>query len=124
MSMQPISVVRVSRELPMARSMCWHCQSEVSGEYFCGRCVKVQPLSKELDYFTCMNLSRLLTIDEKSLEETFYSLSRTFHPDFYANKDEGEKIVSLRNTALLNTAYRTLKDPIQRAEYLIRLEAG
>ena len=33
-------------------------------------------------------------------------------------------MVSLRNTALLNTAYRTLKDPIQRAEYLIRLEAG
>lgn len=114
----------LARELPMARSMCWHCQSEVCGEYFCGRCVKVQPLSKELDYFTCMNLPRRLTIDEQSLEETFYSLSRTFHPDFYANKDEGEKTVSLGNTALLNTAYRTLKDPIQRAEYLIRLEAG
>ncbi len=113
-----------ARELPMARSMCWHCQSEVCGEYFCGRCVKVQPLSKELDYFTCMNLPRRLNIDEKSLEETFYSLSRTFHPDFYANKDEGEKAVSLGNTALLNAAYRTLKDPIQRAEYLIRLEAG
>lgn len=114
----------LARELPMARSMCWHCQSEVCGEYFCGRCVKVQPLSKELDYFTCMNLPRKLSIDEKSLEETFYSLSRTFHPDFYANKDEGEKAVSLGNTALLNTAYRTLKDPVQRAEYLIRLEAG
>lgn len=124
MSTEPISIDRVSRELPMARSMCWHCQSEVCGEYFCGRCVKVQPLSKELDYFTCMNLPRLLTIDEKSLEDMFYSLSRTFHPDFYANKDEGEKSVSLRNTAHLNTAYRTLKDPIQRAEYLIRLEAG
>lgn len=124
MSTQPTSTDRVSRELPMARSMCWHCQSEVFGEYFCGRCVKVQPLSKELDYFTCMNLPRLLTIDKKYLEDTFYSLSRTFHPDFYANKDEGEKAVSLGNTALLNTAYRTLKDPIQRAEYLIRLEAG
>ena len=124
MSTQPTSANQVPRELPTARSMCWHCQSEVCGEYFCGRCVKVQPLSKELDYFTYMNLPRKLILDEKSLEETFYSLSRTFHPDFYANKDEGEKMVSLRNTALLNTAYRTLKDPIQRAEYLIRLEAG
>ena len=43
------------RELQMARSMCWHCQSEVSGEYFCDRCVKVQPVSKELDYFTCLD---------------------------------------------------------------------
>ena len=113
-----------SRELTMARSMCWHCQSEVSGEYFCGRCIKVQPLSKELDYFTCLNLPRKLLINEKELEETFYAMSRSFHPDFFANKDESEQAVSLGNTALLNTAYRTLKDPIQRAEYLIRLEAG
>ena len=104
--------------------MCWHCQSEVTGEYFCGRCVKVQPLSKELDYFTCLNLPRKLVIDEKELEQTFYALNRTFHPDFFSNKDESEQTVSLGNTALLNTAYRTIKDPIQRAEYLIRLEAG
>ena len=45
------------RELQMARSMCWHCQSEVSGEYFCERCVKVQPVSKETDYFTVPWLS-------------------------------------------------------------------
>ena len=113
-----------TRELPMARSMCWHCQSEMTGEYFCGRCGKVQPLSKELDYFTCLNLPRKLNLDEKALEETFYTLSRSFHPDYYATKDEGEKAISLGNTALLNTAYRTLKDPVQRAEYLIRLEAG
>lgn len=112
------------RDLQMARSMCWHCQSEMTGEYFCGRCVKVQPLSKELDYFTCLNLPRKLNLDEQALEETFYALSRNFHPDYYATKDEGEKAISLGNTALLNTAYRTLKDPVQRAEYLIRLEAG
>ena len=112
------------RDLPMARSMCWHCQSEVPGEYFCGRCVKVQPLSKELDYFTCLNIPRTLNLDEKALEETFYALSRTFHPDYFATKDESEKTISLGNTALVNAAYRTLKDPIQRVEYLIRLEAG
>ena len=112
------------RDLPMARSMCWHCQSEMTGEYFCGRCVKVQPLSSELDYFTCLNLPRKLNLDEQALEETFYALNRSFHPDYYATKDEGEKAISLGNTALLNTAYRTLKDPVQRAEYLIRLEAG
>ena len=112
------------RTIPMARSMCWHCQSEVTGEYLCGQCVKVQPLSRDLDYFTCLNLSRLLQIDEKKLESTFYELSRTFHPDFYSTKDDSEKSISLGNAALINTAYRTLKDPIQRAEYLIRLEAG
>ncbi|MDH3504331.1 MAG: Fe-S protein assembly co-chaperone HscB [Nitrospirota bacterium] len=113
-----------SRELPMARSMCWHCQSEVTGEYLCGQCVKVQPLSKDLDYFACFQLPRLLNIDEQELEKTFYELSRTFHPDFYSTKDESEKAISLGNSAFLNAAYRTLQDPIQRAEYLIRLEAG
>ncbi len=113
-----------ARELPMARSMCWHCQSEVTGEYLCGQCVKVQPLSKELDYFACFKLPRLLNIDEQQLESTYHELSRTFHPDFYSTKDESEKTISLGNSAFLNSAYRTLRDPIQRVEYLIRLEAG
>ncbi len=111
-------------ELQMARSMCWHCQSEVAGEYFCERCVKVQPLSKEQDYFTCLGLPRLLTIDATALENKFYEMSRSFHPDFYQTKTDTERTISLGNSALLNAAYRTLKDPIQRAEYLVRLEAG
>lgn len=112
------------RELQMARSMCWHCQSEVSGEYFCERCVKVQPVSKELDYFTCFGFPRRLSIDQQKLESKFYELSRAFHPDFYQNKSDAEQTISLGNSAMLNTAYRTLRDPIQRAEYLLDLEAG
>lgn len=112
------------RELQMARSMCWHCQSEVSGEYFCDRCVKVQPVSKETDYFTCFGFPRRLTIDPGKLEAKFYELSRAFHPDFYQNKSETEQSISLGNAATLNSAYRTLRDPIQRVEYLLDLEAG
>ena len=108
----------------MARSMCWHCQSEMSGEYFCDRCVKVQPVSKELDYFTCLGFPRRLMIDQPKLEAKFYELSRAFHPDFYQNKGADEQTISLANAALLNTAYRTLRDPIERAEYLLDLEAG
>ena len=112
------------RELQMARSMCWHCQSEVAGEYFCERCVKVQPVSKDTDYFTCLGFPRRLTIDPSMLEAKFYELSRAFHPDFYQNKSETEQAISLGNAATLNSAYRTLRDPIQRAEYLLDLEAG
>ncbi len=114
----------VRKELPLARSMCWHCQSDIGGEYFCGQCVKVQPLSKDIDYFTCLGLPRKLNIDTGSLETKFYEMSRAFHPDFYEGKSEMERTVSLANSAILNQAYRTLKDPIQRVEYLLRLEAG
>jgi molecular chaperone HscB len=96
----------------------------VSGEYFCDRCVKVQPVSKEADYFTCLGFPRRLMMDQSELEARFYELSRAFHPDFYQNKTETEKTISLGNSATLNTAYRTLRDPIQRAEYLLDLEAG
>jgi molecular chaperone HscB len=112
------------RQLQMARSMCWHCQSEVTGEYFCERCVKVQPVSKETDYFTCFGVARRLTLDPKKLEAKFYELSRSFHPDFYQMKSPAEQTISLGNAAVLNTAYRTLRDPIQRAKYLLGLEAG
>jgi molecular chaperone HscB len=108
----------------MARSMCWHCQSAVTGEYFCERCVKVQPVSKETDYFTCLGFPRRLMLDPAQLEAKFYELSRTFHPDFYQTKSPAEQTISLGNAAVLNTAYRTLRDPIQRAEYLLGLETG
>ncbi|MEK6619211.1 MAG: Fe-S protein assembly co-chaperone HscB, partial [Nitrospirota bacterium] len=81
-------------------------------------------MSKELDYFTCLGRPRLLNIDLGVLEAKYYELSRVFHPDFFQNKTESEQAISLGNSALLNTAYRTLKDPIRRAEYLIQLEAG
>ncbi|MGH7236682.1 MAG: Fe-S protein assembly co-chaperone HscB [Nitrospiraceae bacterium] len=81
-------------------------------------------MSKELDYFTCLGLPRRLNIDLGALEAKFYELSRVFHPDFFQNKSDSEQAISLGNSALLNTAYRTLKDPIRRTEYLIQLEAG
>ena len=96
----------------------------MTGEYFCQQCIKVQPLSKELDYFTCMGVPRRLTINPEHLEAKYYELSRSFHPDFFQNTTDMEKGISLGNSALLNTAYRTLKDPIRRAEYLVQLEAG
>jgi molecular chaperone HscB len=121
---QPSTHSDPRRQLQMARSMCWHCQSEVTGEYFCERCVKVQPVSKETDYFTCLGFPRRLMLDQKKLETKFYELSRTFHPDFYQTKTAAEQTISLSNAAVLNTAYRTLRDPIQRAEYLLALETG
>jgi len=109
---------------PPARSLCWHCQSTIAGEYFCEQCIKIQPISSETDYFRYLGLPRKLNIDLKDLEHRFYELSRRFHPDYYQQKSEQERAISLENAAILNTAYRTLQDPVRRVEYLIRLEEG
>ena len=58
----------------------------------------------------------------RALEREFYELSRKLHPDLYARADKREQEWSLEQSSLLNDAYRTLKDPIKRTEYLLRLE--
>jgi molecular chaperone HscB len=57
-----------------------------------------------------------------ALEASFHVLSRRFHPDFYQTQSSRAQAVSLENSAWLNVAYRTLRDPVARVEYLLELE--
>lgn len=75
-----------------------------------------------MDYFEFLDLPRNLTIDAKDLEKRFYSLSRQLHPDLHSRKSPAEREQAEESTAVLNDAYRTLRDPIARAEYLLKLE--
>jgi molecular chaperone HscB len=74
------------------------------------------------DYFAFFDLSRNLLIDTGDLEKRFYALSRQLHPDRFVRKSLEERQYSLDATAYLNDAYRTLRDPIGRAMYLLKLE--
>src|ERR1019366_1900084 len=56
------------------------------------------------------------------LEKEVYALSRRLHPDLFAQANHDERGFSLEQSSMLNDAYRTLKDPIKRTEYLLRLE--
>ena len=76
----------------------------------------------EQTYFAMFSLPRKLTIDTVALEHDFYKLSRRLHPDLYARKSAEEQAWSLRQSSLLNDAYRTLKDPVTRTAYLLKLE--
>ena len=101
---------------------CWSCGSAVSAaDHFCPSCNKVQsPVA--VDYFTFFALPRKLNLDTAALEKSFYRLSRRLHPDVYAQASAEEQSWSLEKSSLLNDAYRTLKDPIARTEYLLELE--
>lgn len=74
------------------------------------------------DYFEFFSLPRHLTIDVPALEKSFYAQSRRLHPDRFASKPLEEQEAALAQASLLNDAYRTLKDPIARTEYLLKLE--
>jgi molecular chaperone HscB len=63
-----------------------------------------------------------LVVDTAALEKSFYALSRRLHPDRFAAKPAEEQAAALAESSRLNDAYRTLKDPIARTEYLLKLE--
>ena len=89
--------------------------------HFCEACGKVQPPAP-VDYFAFFGLPRKLTIDVAAMEKDFYELSRKLHPDLNAQAGSQEQEWSLQQSSLLNDAYRTLKDPIKRTQYLLKLE--
>ena len=74
------------------------------------------------DYFSVFSLPRKLVLDTKALERAFYRRSREVHPDRFAQAGAEKQQWSLEKTSLLNDAYRALKDPIARTEYLLRLQ--
>src|SRR5579864_6318409 len=109
-----------ARPLPQETHTCWSCGS-MRAAHFCAACGKVQP-PVPVDYFTFFGLPRKLTLDGAALEKDFYDLSRKLHPDLNARSASKEQEWSLEQSSLLNDAYRTLKDPIKRTQYLLRLE--
>jgi molecular chaperone HscB len=103
---------------------CWSCGApfgEGQSASFCAACGKVQPAA-QVDYFAFFGLPRKLNLDVKPLERNFYELSRKLHPDLSARASAQEQEWSLQQSSLLNDAYRTLKDPIKRTQYLLHLE--
>jgi len=75
-----------------------------------------------VNYFEVFELPRLLGIDMNTLEKKFHELSRKYHPDYFSTASNEEKQKALVMTALLNDAYRTLRNPVRRLEYLLNLE--
>jgi len=72
------------------------------------------------NYFDFFGLPHKLNLDNKDLESRFYALSKQWHPDRFARGTPDERRLSEDATATLNDGYRTLKEPVSRAEYLLK----
>ncbi|HET6371557.1 MAG TPA: Fe-S protein assembly co-chaperone HscB, partial [Nitrospiria bacterium] len=107
----------------IASQTCWNCRRETCGS-LCEHCQKIQPFQSSMDYFEILGLPNKMRLDPKDLEKRFHELSRRFHPDFFQKRGETEREISLKNAAMVNNAYRTLRDPETRAEYLVRRMEG
>lgn len=78
----------------------------------------------ELTHFERLGLPRRFAVDLRDLEREYLARSRDLHPDFHHADSTAHQAVSLELTSRLNEAYSVLRDPFQRAEYLLKLEGG
>jgi len=74
------------------------------------------------DYYQLLGISRSLNVSLDELQKRYYELSRQLHPDRFMQKPEAEQQRALDMSSALNDAYRTLKDPVKRAQYLLSQE--
>jgi molecular chaperone HscB len=90
--------------------------------HFCPQCARILPLGRQGDYFAFLGVPRKLNVDLADLERRFRDLSRQFHPDYFYIATPAERRASLERSSYLNDAYRTLKNPAARVEYLLAIE--
>jgi molecular chaperone HscB len=109
-----------AKPAPEETHSCWSC-GDMRAAHFCQSCGKVQPPAP-VDYFAFFGLLPKLDLNAAALEKDFYQLNRKLHPDVNAGASDLEQEWSLEQSSLLNDAYRTLRDPIKRTQYLLSLE--
>lgn len=111
--------VPTSAQAPL---ICWNCHERTLGTHFCSSCGKLLQLPQGIDYFALFEMPRKLWIEMSDLEQKFLQLSWKLHPDNFVNATEQERELSLKRSSELNDAYRTLREPISRVEYLLAIE--
>jgi molecular chaperone HscB len=102
--------------------VCWSCHERTIGTHFCSSCGKMLQLPQQSDYFAMFELPRKLWLEMGALEQKFLQLSWKLHPDNFVNATPEEREISLKRSSELNDAYRTLRDPVARVEYLLSIE--
>lgn len=100
---------------------CWSCKGPISPRaLFCATCGAVQPPGN-IDHFSRLGLRSGYAIDPALLDRQYFGFQRRLHPDRFATRSPKEKALSQSQATALNEAYETLKDPLKRAAYLLRL---
>lgn len=101
---------------------CWNCHSDTGGRPFCPSCGKIAARPPDATHFDVFGLPHAYALELPALERTFRELSLKLHPDRFAQAEPRERRLSLEQTTALNEAYKTLKDPVRRAFYLLKLQ--
>jgi len=72
-----------------------------------------------LNYFQLFGIEVSFDVDLQNLSSSYQTLQKTVHPDKFAHASEQEQRIAVQKSAQINDAYQTLKNPLQRAEYIL-----
>ena len=75
-----------------------------------------------MDHFARLGLPAALELEPAELDKAYFALQRRWHPDRFVARPPEERARASAEAAALNDAYRTLKDPLDRAVYLAALK--
>ncbi|KAG5187692.1 hypothetical protein JKP88DRAFT_178695 [Tribonema minus] len=110
---------------PDTARRCGSCGAPVSKVGLFCECGRMQPLSHSaISYFELLDCPFGVIIDPKLVERRFWALQKQLHPDLHAVKSQEEQAISAANTAFVNQAYQTLRDPVKRVRYVLQLMKG
>ena len=101
--------------------ICWSCEKDGGGGPYCAACKAILSPDAGIDRFAVLGLPRKFEVDLGAAEAAYKDLSRQFHPDRFAKADPRARKAALARTVQINDAWRTVKDPLRRAEYLLEL---
>ncbi|KAJ1799629.1 molecular chaperone, partial [Coemansia sp. RSA 2599] len=105
---------------------CWRCQRQTGqAKVFCEneKCAVIQPVGKDVNYFSVLlpGTAPTFAVDTGELRRNFLRLQQTVHPDSYSQREQIEHKLAESQSSWINHAYSTLKDPLLRAQYLLKL---
>ena len=100
-----------------AQLLCWRCKEPNPPAFFCPRCEAVQSLPSDSNFSSILGFGGGPDIEESVLQKRYYELSRGLHPDRFQTGSPEEQRASLQATALLNAAFKTLKDVESRGRW-------
>ncbi len=103
---------------------CWRCEVPTGQALVCPRCEAPQPVPPGADLFALLGLPRRLFLDRDDLERRWHAASRALHPDRHQTAGARDQELSLTASAAINTAHRTLRDPIARGRYWLELHGN
>jgi molecular chaperone HscB len=109
---------------PTVPIKCLNCEKELGSPIVCTGCKTLFPPPRSADFFDLLGLPHQYTIDETQLNAAFRALTRNIHPDRFTDQPGEMRSLSTQLSAEINQAYVILKDPVQRAAYMLESAGG